>query len=201
MKKFFLIFLTSVIMLVCLALILVHVLAPQKNLRVGNPQVSMGKMLLSGTPLVAELIPGMKFKIDTGADYSTINEDDLERLREAGVEIRPKTLLGVGRDGHGSYGIHTNAVSVKLPLYDYDFATDSLGRTIVSGGPREVNSFEELDLFVVPEAISTLGIDVLQKFLVEYLYVERAIAFHLTKPAGFQKIVEMEQSYNHVENV
>ncbi len=182
--------------LACAFLVVLHVFAPQRSLCLSNPETMLGKMPLSGVPLVVEAAPGLSFKIDTGSDVSSINEKDLARLQELGYEVTPSQVVGFGRDGYGRYGVYTNAVRVRMPLYDYETATDSLGNAVRVSEPIEVNTLENVDLFIIPDIISTLGIDFLEKFKVEYLYADKAIALHESLPPGYQKLVEIEQDNN-----
>lgn len=172
------------------------ILAPQRGLMIGSPDKTTGRMLLSDTPLMVEVTPGVKFKFDTGADVSIITEADLRRLQELGYKTTPGTNFGCGRDGYGRYGIYTKSVSVDLPLVDYEFGVDTTGRTIIVGGPYEVNTLENLDLFVTKDGISTIGIDVMERFMVEYKYAERTVSLMNILPPGYQKIVEIHRSVN-----
>lgn len=196
MKKVIISAVVFIVVLACAFLVILHVFAPQRSLCVSNPDELLGKMPLSGVPLVVEVAPGMKFKIDTGADISSICESDLARLQKLGYEVTPSPVVGFGRDGHGRYGVYTNAIRVRLPMFDYETALDSLGNAVRVSDPIEVNALENVDLFVIPDIISTFGIDFLEKFKVEYLYADKAIALHESLPPGYQKLVEIEPDDN-----
>ena len=195
MKKVYIILLTVLIAAAGVYIVLLNTLGPQRNLCLANPEVSTGRMFLSQTPILVEMAPGVRFKLDTGSGVSTINPSDIEKLREAGINVSPVTLFAVDRDAYARYNFYTDAVRVDFPLYDYDFIADSTGRAIPVGTPRKVNTLENVDFFVAP-GISTLGIDVMQKMMVEYLYNEQALAFHNRRPEGYQETVELRRSLN-----
>lgn len=195
MKKVYIILLTVLIAAAGAYLVLLNTLGPQRNLCLANPEASTGRMFLSQTPILVEMAPGVRFKLDTGSGVSTINPSDIEKLREAGINVSPVTLFAVDRDAYARYNFYTEGVRVDFPLYDYDFMTDSTGRAIPVGTPRKVNTLENVDFFVAP-GISTLGIDVMQKMMVEYLYNEQALAFHNRRPKGYQETVELRRSLN-----
>lgn len=195
MKKVFIILSAVLLASVGVYLALLYSLGPQKQLCIAQEDAPTGRMFLSGTPIVVEMMPGVHFKFDTGSGISTINPADIQKLRDEGVSVTPLSLFTVGRDGYGRYDIYSEAVRIDFPLYDYDFATDSTGRAIAVGNRHQVNTLANVDFFVTP-GMSTLGIDVLDKFMVEYLYNEQSVALHTITPPGYQPTVALWRSHN-----
>ena len=65
----------------------------QNDISSDNPDGIVGTMSLSGSPFVAEIAPGLMFKIDTGSDLRTKTAEALATLEKMGYQDRKSTRL------------------------------------------------------------------------------------------------------------
>ena len=99
--KRIIIILCSILAIVVLTYGLLTALSSQNDLRVELTQGEIGVLPLVDQKVMVEIVPGLRFKFDTGSDISTITEADLERLREMGMSVEKKFYPVMGRDGDG----------------------------------------------------------------------------------------------------
>lgn len=185
MKRRILIVLASVIVLVCVAYAAVSMLSSQSNLRVEKTEGPLCLLpILSNLPEV-ELVPGIRFKLDTGSDLSTITEEDLARLDSLGFYAKESFYPVIGRDGNGKININTKRYTVSLPLLKYEIRTDSLGSRYGVGRWQDANIIHNVEFAPSVTGKSVLGIDFLQKFRMEFQFNNRVIALYLDDPDGY----------------
>ncbi|MDE6265255.1 MAG: hypothetical protein K2M11_08960 [Paramuribaculum sp.] len=185
MKRRFLIILAIVFVLLCVAYAAVSMLSSQSNIRVEKSEGALCYLPILSTPPEVELVPGIRFKLDTGSDLSTITEEDLARLDSLGFYAEESFYPVIGRDGNGSINIKTKRYTVSLPLLKYEIRTDSLGNRYGVGKWKDANIIHNVEFAPSLTGKSVLGIDFLQKFRVEYLFNDRAIALYLDEPDGY----------------
>lgn len=164
-----------------------------------QPQYSQGAITilpLQFSPFEVELIPGLRFKIDTGSDVSTITEADLSRLVSLGLDIRTSIYPVVGRDGDGAYRLEFTRHTVTLPLLKYTVTTDSMGHVTATASKKSLNLLYNVDFVPSRTGQSVLGIDFLERFKCEYRYADRTLALHLNMPDGYIKCVPLKYSRN-----
>ncbi len=142
-------------------------------------------------PYCAMLAPGLKFKIDTGADISTLSEIDADKLREMGYEIKESLRPMTGRDGYGRYIFSPKRYTVSLPIGGYDISTDSLGRRRISYTGSPTNKILNVDFAQTSESLSTLGLDFLKKFKLEFNYLDRSMTLHDSIPESYQHVANL----------
>ena len=99
MKKRVIIALTFIISLVVLLYLGVCMLSSQDDIKPDRTSGRLCYLPILNSPGEVELIPGLRFKIDTGSDLSTITMSDLELLDSLGFEVHKKIYPVVGRDG------------------------------------------------------------------------------------------------------
>lgn len=174
----------------------ITLLSSQNSLTAERTEGSLGLLPLRGNPLEIEVIPGLRFKIDTGSDISTITEENLALLDSLGYHYKESFYPVFGRDGNGSTMMETKRYTVSMPLLKYDFVEDSTGRRTAIGHWKSANTLSNIDFAPSRTGQSVLGIDFLQKFKVEYQYNNRAIALYFNTPDGYTKCVSLEPSKN-----
>ncbi len=185
--KRIIIILCSILAIVVLTYGLLTALSSQNDLRVEFTQGEIGVLPLVDQKIMVEIVPGLRFKFDTGSDISTITEADLERLREMGMSVEKKFYPVMGRDGDGKTRICFDRYTVSIPLYDYHFVADS-----VSGAVRAVahkatrNVVEGVDFAPSQTGYSVLGIDFIQKFKVAYDYMNGVLRLYNDIPDGYE---------------
>lgn len=186
MKKIIII-LCSIVAIACLSYGLLMTLSSQNDLKVERPQGEIGVLPFVDQKVMVEVMPGLRFKFDTGSDISTITEADLERLREMGMSVKKKFYPVVGRDGDGKTRVCFERYTVSMPLYDYDFVTDSVSGDVSAVARKATrNVVEGVDFAPSQTGYSVLGIDFIQKFKVAYDYMHGALRLYVTVPEGYE---------------
>lgn len=135
--------------------------------------------------------PELRFKLDTGADMSTITEHDLHVLDSLGFKIEKKFYPVLGRDGAGNLKFETVRYSVSLPLYKWKVTTDTLGNRKFECQYTSLNVLHNVDFAPSRTGFSVIGIDLLEKFKVEFRNTDKLIALHFDQPAGYENATEM----------
>ena len=169
-------------------------LTSQKSLKPEHGGDLVGVMPLRSDMLEVEVVPGLRFKFDTGSDISTITPQDLQLLDSLGFHARESFYPVIGRDGYGQMRLETTRYTVTLPMMKYDFTTDSAGMKIAVGRWSDVNKLDNVDFALSRTGQSVLGIDFIEKFKVEYRHADRAIAIYDTMPANYQKCSDIYYS-------
>ncbi len=178
MKKKLIIILsaTFAVLLVLASAWAIIINSTQRNLTTAQPlQDDNETMPLRGLPFCMELTPDLRFKFDTGADISTINDRDLETLRKKGYKIKESHMPITGRDGYGKYIFSVKRYTVDLPIGGYRVLTDSLGNSELVYTGKPANTIMNVDFAHTEDTLSTIGLDVLQKFKLECLYNPGAV--------------------------
>ena len=149
-------------------------------------------MPLNGAPLCVEIAPGLRFKFDTGADISSINEKDLEKLQKMGYNHRIINRPIAGRDGYGAHFFGTKRVIVNLPIGGYTIVSsaDSCQSLVYSGKPT--NELIDVEFALTDKECSTFGLTLLQKFKQEFLFLPHAVTFHSSVPDFYQHVAGIE---------
>lgn len=134
------------------------------------------------SPAEVELVPGLRFKLDTGSDLSTITMSDLRLLDSLGFNVTKKWYPVLGRDGNGKLNFDIVRYTVDLPLIHYKVKVDSLGNKYGVGSLKDANVLRNVDFSVADSGLSVLGIDFLEQFKIEYDFTHRAIALYVNDP-------------------
>lgn len=154
-----------------------------------NEDIIASFPVVSTSPLRVEVSDGLIFKLDTGSDISSISPDDLEKLRSLGVSITEKPLPVIGRNTVGDLMISSKRYLIDLPLSFVTIYTDSTGSNLIREHIPQSDNLLVGAEFVLTEdngSPSAIGIDILQKFYVEYLYDNQIIRLHTKRPDGYQ---------------
>lgn len=164
----------------------------QNSLRLETPSnLSQTIIPVTATPYCALLAPGLNIKIDTGADISTLSDEDAERLKAMGFEIKESGMPISGRDGYGRYIFSLKRYTVSLPIGGYVQNTDSLGRRNFSYQGKPDNYIHNVDFAPTADTLSTLGLDVLRKFKLEFDFEEKCLKLHDSIPTSYQHVSDL----------
>lgn len=169
-------------------------LSSQKSIKPDHGGGLIGIMPLRDNMLEVEVVPGLRFKLDTGSDMSTITQEDLHLLDSLGFTAKKSFYPVVGRDGSGDLHLETDRYTVTLPMMNYKFTTDSTGVKTATASRSDVNRLHNVDFTLSRTGQSVLGIDFLEKFQVEYQHLNRAIALYDEQPDNYQKCSEITYS-------
>jgi len=160
----------------------------QNDISSDNPDGIVGTMSLSGSPFVAEIAPGLMFKIDTGSDLSIITAEALATLEKMGYHPRKEIYPVLGRDGMGDIQLSATRYKIYLPFHHKVYENDS---TIYN---EIINVIHNVDFAPSKNGLSVLGIDFLQKFKIEYQYHNKALNLYVKLPAGYVQCVDLSYS-------
>lgn len=154
-----------------------------------------------GKPYTVELMPGLNFKFDTGADISSISQRDVQKLRDLGYEVEEKFYPVIGRDGYGSFVFNHKRYTVSLPVGEYVFRKDSAGVEHLEYIGRIKNVIRKVDFAATDEAMSSLGLDFLKAFKFEWKPEAQAMGLRRDIPAGYHKIATMQKNVHLLDNL
>lgn len=181
---------TLIVVLLCAILCYGFVLSrtSQNDISSDNPDGIVGTMSLSGSPFVAEIAPGLMFKIDTGSDLSTITAEALATLEKMGYHPRKEIYPVLGRDGMGDIQLSATRYKIDLPFHHKVYENDSTTYNEI------INVIHNVDFAPSKNGLSVLGIDFLQKFKIEYQYHNKALNLYVKLPAGYVQCVDLSYS-------
>lgn len=158
----------------------------QNDLIADRNQGVLGELMIDSLPQYVVLRPGLRFKLDTGADFSSITERDLHFLDSLGFKAVESTYPILGRDGRGDIRLNTKRYTLSLPFYMWDTTVDSLGNLHQEINYNASNILKNVDFAPADTEFSVLGIDFLEKFLVEYRAAEKMMAFYFDVPEDYE---------------
>lgn len=145
-------------------------------------------------PLRVGVAGDIVFKFDTGSDLSCITPEDLERLKAMGVNIRETYRPIAGRGSSDLNKASFKRYVIDLPL-DFFEPSDSAGKRYVRNSERDNTLLNAEFILVEKEGErSCLGIDILSKFAVEYLYDAGLIRLHASRPDGYEDFAKLHYS-------
>ena len=144
-------------------------------------------------PITVEIAPGLSFKFDTGSDISTITPEVIDRLDSMGFEVRESIYPVAGRDGRGDIDFCLRRYTVDLPFFDNAVTADSLGNVTYTRS-AEPKVFRNIDFVMVDNAVPTLGIDFIEKFVVEYQPKLSTVALYDRVPEHYEVCARMKPS-------
>lgn len=181
---------TLIVVLLCAILCYGFVLSrtSQNDISSDNPDGIVGTMSLSGSPFVAEIAPGLMFKIDTGSDLSTITAEALATLEKMGYHPRKEIYPVLGRDGVGDIQLSVTRYKIDLPFHHKADENDS------AASGEIINVIRNVDFVPSKNGFSVLGIDFLQKFKVEYQYHNQSLNLYFNLPSGYVPCVNLKYS-------
>lgn len=173
----------------------------QDELAVENPEGSVYKLPVYADSLhtMVEVLPGLRFKLDTGSDLTTITPRDLALLDSLGFKAEKSFYPVMGRDGRGDTHFETERYRLSVPVCSYTIDIDSTGVISYHTDGSQANIIHNIDFVLSHSGFSVLGIDFLEKFKVEYSYNDKTISFHDSMPEGYQKITDIEPSASPIQ--
>lgn len=164
----------------------------QNDMRSEHPlDIAENSIPMTDMPFCAVMVPGLKFKIDTGADISSLSDEDAEKLKQMGYEVKTSYKPITGRDGYGRYIFSPKRYTVTLPMGGYKVSKDSLGNCRYTYSGHPANKILNVDFAPTANQVSSLGLDFLRKYKLEFDFNEKAIKFHDTIPADYQHVSDL----------
>ena len=162
-----------------------------------------GEKTVGPLPIISEkndvvLAPGLRFRIDSGSSFSTISRKQLQLLDSMGYAVDSMYTLSMGLGYRSQFRVVTKRYRVTLPVYSYDFGTpDSTGiypEPVMNVEKGPVCKFVNVDFAMVlnnEHAVPLLGIDFLEKFVLQMSYYPHTVTFRTEVPEGFDYVGEM----------
>ncbi len=162
----------------------------QRSIELTYPDKTLGILPVKNENGSVEVAPGLAFRIDTGASVSTITAAGLQRLKELRCDVDSSFYPTLGKDGAGLRHFTTKRYTVTIPIYRHELKVDSLGRSsYVMDSTSVVNEIMHVNFIPAYQGQpSVLGIDILEKFIIEYRNSPRTISLHTEVPDGYQTI-------------
>jgi hypothetical protein len=171
--------------------VMLYSLSSQDDMTVKNPGNPVCMLPITRNPIHVEFAPGLSFKFDTGSDITTVTKADLEVLKKYGSKVEKSYYPTIGRNGNGKMRVTGVRYKVSFPVCEYKFHTDSTGNFISESTGKIVNRISDVDVILSETGESVLGIDFIERFFIEFLYNENALALHTRMPEGYQKITDI----------
>lgn len=189
MKKPLVITAVVVLLMVCLYGLYTWLNAQHPVFEIANPDVVTVFPEKDGDIEVADSVT---FSIDTGSVVSYITPADVERLKAQGAEVTEESFPSLARDRRGEFFVASTRYRINLPVRGHTLVSDSLGTRYVLNGAR-VNTIRGLIFLPAPEnEESLMGTDVLERFVVEYRYENRGVAFYNKVPGEYKKLTDIK---------
>lgn len=136
---------------------------------------------------------GLIFRIDTGSAISTINDADLELLKQRGLAVDSTRFPSIGLNYSNEFYVDMRRYLISLPVNQMKSVTDTLGRTIgYTTVKHNVSTIDNLlFLHASPHMESTIGSDILEKFVLQFDYAHGMLIFLDHVPDGFLPLTDM----------
>lgn len=201
MKRKLILTITILVAVAAILFGLICSLSSQTDLTIDNPDGPLCTIPVSDSRLMVEVMPGLKFKLDTGSDISTISPSDLAFLDSLGYKATKSFYISPGRDGRGDMQVETTRYTLSLPIAEFRFQTDSLGSVKAIPTGHIVNVIHNIDFVPSRTGVSVLGIDFIEQFKLEFHYDTKSISLYRNVPEGYQKITEIEPSPSPIDKM
>ena len=100
----------------------------------------------------------------------------------------------LGRNSLGDSRLYTKRYRVDVPFCRYECQTDTFGNRTYRMNSSVVNVFHNVDFVPASADHSTLGIDFLENFILEYRHKDHLLLLHRDMPDGYEPCVDMQVS-------
>lgn len=133
---------------------------------------------------------GIEFCYNTGSFISTILPADLERLKIMGMDVDSVSFPSFGIDHLNKTFFCSKMYTVDRPVYDNQPGAKPENR-------RVVGRMKDVLFLPAPssDTLSTLGIDVIERFVCLYSPATKAIGFSTEVPDGFQLLTDITSEW------
>ncbi len=138
----------------------------------------------------------LRFRFDTGSSASTLIKDDARRLRNMGIDVEVRKFPVVSRTTlDEKFYIAKGTVITKIPYYYMRHIKDSAHHGHYESTGKIAGYIENLAFLPAPETdtISTLGIDMIEHFIVEMSKANKAITLRTSVPDDYQYEMDLKR--------
>lgn len=145
-----------------------------------------------------EMFDSTLFLVDTGSSYSTINRSTLRKLKEMGMEIEQSNVPIFGRGSDNRMHWSTEHYIVTLPTAEYKLRYDSVSQKISWLPTGRIHNYIKNVSFAVTEdsVLNTLGMDILEDFILEYQYFRGALVLRTRVEENYQHLSDLSYPHN-----
>lgn len=135
---------------------------------------------------------GVRMMFDTAASVSSITKEDLERLSELGYKVEEAPTLYVGFGPNEYMKFRTKRYRISLPAYSLRVSEGTDFCTLF--GPTNPNEayIENLDFILSDDGVSHMGIDIIEKFAVEYSWTTGMVVLRDHVPNHFRAFAQIK---------
>lgn len=161
--------------------------------------ITTGLLPLNRETSAITLAPGMEFKLSTASTLSHITPATLKQLECMGCVADSSLTLRISHDSYDNLMASTCIYTVDLPIYRFRFHTDTATSAITAShvGDKPVAYLRNVNFVKAPgETQNVIGLDLIQKFKLEYRHHEGAIAFRNDIPETYDSIGSIYRSTN-----
>lgn len=133
---------------------------------------------------------GVEFCYNTGSFISTILPSDLIKLKNMGMDVDSVSFLSFGIDHLNKAFWCSKMYTADLPVYDNKPGAKP-------GNRRVVGRMKNVLFLPAPssDTLSTLGVDVIERFVCLYSPAISAIGFATEVPDGFQLLTDISSEW------
>jgi|GEM_PF-2163824 len=133
---------------------------------------------------------GIEFCYNTGSFISTILPANLERLKIMGMDVDSVSFPSFGIDHLNKAFFCSKMYTVDLPVYDNQQGAKPENR-------RVVGRMKDVLFLPAPssDTLSTLGIDVIERFVCLYSPATKAIGFSTEVPDDFELLTDISSEW------
>lgn len=133
---------------------------------------------------------GVDFCYNTGSFISTILPADLERLKKMGMDIDSVSFPSFGIDHLNKAFFCSKMYTVDLPVYDNRPGVKPENR-------RVVGRMKDVLFLPAPssDTLSTLGVDVIERFVCLFSPSTKTIGFSTEVPDGFELLTDISSEW------
>lgn len=141
----------------------------------------------------------LRFRIDTGSRISLIRQADIDLLKRRKVPIDSIWYPSIGKNIHGEFYFTTKRYIASLPIKERKLVTDSAtGRQYYTIPGKVVNRIMNVAFLAADpnDSVSTLGINLLEHFVVEYQNSREAVVLRKSVPLDYQLVSHIDAPFS-----
>lgn len=139
----------------------------------------------------------LRFRFDTGTASSSITKDDLRRLRNMGIEVKTRSFPVVARkaDSEVIY-LSKGAIITDVPFYEMRYCGEQSHYGHYESTGKIAGYLNNLVFMPASDTdtISTIGMDMLEHFVVEISEANKAVSLRMSVPGNYQYVMNMDRA-------
>ncbi|MCC8071206.1 MAG: hypothetical protein LIO90_05325 [Bacteroidales bacterium] len=188
--------LLSLTALLLVAILTIGIVGWQGDMSLETTPTIEGFLPLTSGEGEVEIHPELRFEVNTGCPFSTISAEQLSWLKKEGYEVDSTWCVAIGRRASGEMMVAFHCYEVDLPFLGCSLGVDSVGNQVAEPLEETQKVVVKKVRFVSAEPGSrpALGMDFLEKWVVEYCRVAQAIRLTTRMPDDYQPVGAIERN-------